>query len=253
MSTCFGRPTSLVVAIVVAANLSACAGSRAPAPAGTPASAPASTPSTATAEHHEASTTGVAVPGRCELRRTGPADAVGCYMTGSEQLGVVSATPLYWHLDSYPTLEAARAARRGRGTVAEAHGRVWLFTIADADWRPPSGQRVARVGPLPLKAGRAYTAHYIEGVVPQGARTPPHRHAGPEAWYVLEGTNCLETPEGVRTASAGESLIVPEGPPMVLTGVGPTTRRSMAVVVHDAAQPWTILSTDWTPKGTCPP
>jgi quercetin dioxygenase-like cupin family protein len=74
---------------------------------------------------------------------------------------------------------------------------------------------------------------------------------GPEAWYVLEGTNCLETPEGVRTAGAGQSLIVPEGPPMVLTGVGPTTRRSMAVVVHDAAQPWTILSTDWTPKGAC--
>jgi quercetin dioxygenase-like cupin family protein len=143
----------------------------------------------------------------------------------------VPATPLYWHRDGYPTLDAAHAARRGRGTVAEAHGRVWLFTIAEADWRPQGGQRVARVGPPPLKPGRAYTAYYIEGVVPQGARTPPHRHAGPEAWYVLEGTNCLETPEGVRTATAGQSLIVPEGPPMVLTGVGPTIRRSMAVIV----------------------
>ena len=167
-------------------------------------------------------------------------------------LGVVSATPLYWHLDNYPTVAAATAARQGHGTVAEAHGRVWLFTIAEADWRPQGGQRVARVGPLPLVAGRAYEAYYIEGVVPAGARTPAHRHAGPEAWYVLEGTNCLETPDGVRTASAGETLIVPEGPPMVLTGVGPTTRKSMAVIVHDAAQPWTIVTTGWTPKGACP-
>jgi quercetin dioxygenase-like cupin family protein len=238
-----GRITSLVATAALAANLSACVAPHSPAPVGSPTSS--------TGEHHEASTT-VAVPGRCEMRRTGPADAVGCYNSGIEALGVVSATPLYWHLDSYPTVAAATAARRGRGTVAEAHGRVWLFTIAEADWRPQGGERVARVGPLPLTAGRAYIAYYIEGVVPQGARTPPHRHAGPEAWYVLEGTNCLETPEGVRTAGAGQSLIIPEGRPMVLTGVGPTTRRSMAVVVHDAGQPWTILSADWTPKGACP-
>ena len=108
------------------------------------------------------------------------------------------------------------------------------------------------MGPLPLTPGRTYAAYYIEGVVPPGARTPAHRHAGPEAWYILEGTNCLETPDGVRTAGAGESLIVPEGPPMVLTGVGSTVRRAMAVVVHDAAQHWSIPAPDWTPKGACP-
>ena len=152
---CIGRTSSRFVATVLAANLAACAGSRSPAPAGVTASS--------TAEHHEASTT-VAVPGRCEMRRTGPPDAVGCYKTGSESLGAVSATPLYWHLDSYPTLAAATAARQGHGTVAEAHGREWLFTIAEADWRPQGGQRVARVGPLPFEAGRAYTAYDIEGV-----------------------------------------------------------------------------------------
>jgi quercetin dioxygenase-like cupin family protein len=237
------RFTSLV-ASGVAASLVACAGSQS-----SPATASAS--ATPAAVSHVASTT-VPVPGACETRRTGPADAVGCYLTGTEQLGVVSATPLYWHLDTYPTVAAATAARQGHGTVAQAHGRVWLFTIAEGEWRPQGGERVARVGPLPLVAGRAYAAYYIEGVVPPGARTPAHRHPGPEAWYVLEGTNCLETPDGVRTASAGETLIVPEGPPMVLTGVGPTTRRSMAVVVHDAAQPWTIVTSGWTPKGACP-
>jgi len=204
------------------------------------------------AGEHAASTT-IPVPGGCDRPRTGPADAVGCYALGSELLGAVPATPLFWHLDAYPTRAAAAEAGRGRGTVAEAHGRVWLFTIAEAGWRPEGGERVARVGPLPLTPGRGYVAYYIEGVVPPGARTPAHRHAGPEAWYILEGTNCVETPDGVRTAGAGESLIVPEGPPMVLTGTGTVTRRTLAVIVHDTAQPWTIPAPDWTPKGGCPP
>lgn len=238
------RVCALLSAAELAAGVPGCAPSHA-------SSVAAGAPAAPVAEARVASTT-VPVPGRCEERRTGPADAVGCHLAGTEQLGVAPATPLFWHIDSYPTLAAATAARRERGTVAEAHGRVWLFTIAGADWRPEGGQRVARVGPLPLTAGRAYAAHYIEGVVPAGARTPAHRHAGPEAWYVLEGTNCLETPDGVRTVGAGQSLIIPEGPPMVLTGVGPTTRRTLAVVVHDATQPWTQQISDWTAKGACP-
>jgi quercetin dioxygenase-like cupin family protein len=167
-------------------------------------------------------------------------------------VGVVSTTPLYWHLDQYPTRAAAESVRGDRSVVAEAHGKVWLFTIAEAEWRPTGGERIARVGPLPLVAGRAYAAHYIEGVVPEGARTPAHTHAGPEAWYVLEGTNCLQTPTETRIARAGESLIIPEGPPMILTGVGATTRHSLAVVVHDASKPWTIRAENFTPAKSCP-
>jgi len=235
------RESSFLLFVALAAMLSACA--RPSRPAGATA--------TTTSHEHVASTT-VPVPGACETPRTGPADAVGCHFAGKEQLGAAPATPLFWHLDNYPTRAAAEAARRGRGTVAEAHGRVWLFTIAEADWRPEGGERVARVGPLPLTPGRNFTAYYIEGVIPPNAKTPPHRHFGPEAWYVVAGTNCVETPDGVRTAGAGETLIVPEGPPMVLTGVGSAIRRSLAVVVHDSAKPWTEVTSDWTPKGACP-
>jgi quercetin dioxygenase-like cupin family protein len=194
----------------------------------------------------------VAVSGGCNTPRTTPAEAPGCHVAAIDTLGVLPATPFYWHLDTYPTRAAAESGRGERGAIAEAHGRVWLFTIADAEWRPTGGQRIARVGPLPLTSGRAYVAHYIEGVVPPGARTPAHRHPGPEAWYVLEGTNCLQTPDEVRIARAGESLIIQEGPPMVLTGVGQTTRRSLALVVHDASQPWTIIAPGFTPQGSCP-
>src|SRR6187549_1305703 len=119
-----GRFASLLAAMSLAATLSACARSQ--------RSANASASPASGRETHEASTT-IAVPGRCETPRTGPADAVGCYVAGTGQLGVAPTTPLFWHLDTYPTLAAARAARGERGTVAEAHGRVWLFTIAEAE------------------------------------------------------------------------------------------------------------------------
>lgn len=204
------------------------------------------------AARNRVSTT-VPVPGGClTARRTGPADAIGCYMAGTAQLGAAPTTPLFWHLDVFATRALAETAQRSRGAVVEAHGRVWLFTIAAMEWRPEGGERVALIGPLPLTPGRNYAAHYIEAVVPPTAKTPPHRHAGPEAWYVLDGTNCVMTPRGDRTAGPGETLIVPEGEPMVLTGTGSTLRRTFAVIVHDASQNSTSPAPDWTPKGTCP-
>ena len=238
-------PSNIAIALTIALSTAACA-----RPSGTGAASSAA-PVAASTTPHAASTT-VPVPGGCSTPRTTPPDAVGCYHAATRHIGVVSATPLYWHLDRYPTRAAAESARGERGAVAEAHGRVWLFTIAEADWRPAGGERVARVGPLPLVAGRDYTAYWIEGVVPPGARTPAHMHAGPEAWYVVEGTNCLQTPTDTRTASAGESLIIPEGPAMILTGVGQTTRRSLALVVHDASKPWTIPVETFTPAKDCP-
>ena len=248
----------LIPALAAALLLGGCAGAREPGSSTPNQPTATATPSgTGTAAVSPvggggvvASTT-VPVPGGCSTPRTGPQNAIGCYVAGTGLLGVAPTSPLFWHIDAYPTRAAAESARGQRGTVAEAHGRVWLFTIAEADWRPAQGERVARVGPLPLTPGRTYAVHYIEGVVPPQARTPIHRHAGPEAWYVLEGVQCLVTPEGSRLARAGESLIVPEGPPMLLTGVGSALRRSLAVVVHDAAQPWTIPASDWTPTGTC--
>ena len=222
-------------------------------PAGEPVSSPVPSGDTSGPALRSRVSTTVPVPGGClSARRTSPADAIGCYTAGSAQLGAAPTTPLFWHLDVFATRALAEAAQRSRGTVVEAHGRVWLFTITEGEWRPGGGERVARVGPLPLTPGRNYAAHYIEAVVPPAARTPPHRHSGPEAWYVLEGTNCVMTPQGVRIAGPGETLIVPEGEPMVLTGTGSAVRRTFAVIVHDASQKSTSPAPDWTPKGSCP-
>jgi hypothetical protein len=51
---------------------------------------------------------------------------------------------------------------------------------------------------------------------------------------------------------AGEAAVIREGPPMMLSSVGTETRRSVLLVLHDSAQPWTSPVTDWTPAGRCP-
>lgn len=168
-------------------------------------------------------------------------------------LGELPQTPLYWHLDAYPTQAAAEAAKGARSTAVEAFDRVWLFTIAEADWRPSSGNRVAKIGPLPLGASSAnMTATYLQTATSPGFQTDIHQLAGPEALYILSGEVCVETPQGKQIGRAGgEPLLIAGGQPMQLTSTGTETRRSFVLVVHDSTQSWKIPASGWTPKGLC--
>ena len=167
-------------------------------------------------------------------------------------LGELPQTPLYWHLDTYPTRVAAEADKIARGTVVESFGKVWLFTIAEADWRSASGDRVARIGPLQLNSGGSFTASYLQAVTSPGFQTDVHQHAGPEALYTLSGEVCLETPQGKMVGRAGgEPLLIAGGQPMRLTSIGTETRRSIVLVLHDSSQPWKVPASGWTPKGLC--
>jgi quercetin dioxygenase-like cupin family protein len=176
---------------------------------------------------------------------------VGCWRMANEQLGKLTQPAVYWHLDNYPDRAAAEAAKGPRGTVIESLGRVWLFTIADAGWRPSGGVRVAEVGPLHIKAGEAYTAQYLEAIFEPGMASTIHRHPGPEAWYTLSGETCLETPDGKTIGRAGESTIIPAGPPMQLTATGKEQRRAVVLILHESAHPSVLRAPDWTPKGLC--
>ncbi len=125
-----------------------------------------------------------------------------------------------------------------RSTVVASLGRIWLFTIADADWRPRDGERVARVGPLPLVEADAHAAIYMEGVFQPGMQSMVHRHPGAEAWWTLEGSMCLETPDGkLERHAGGPGVIVAAGGLMVLTGTSAGPRRSVVLILQDAAKP----------------
>jgi quercetin dioxygenase-like cupin family protein len=92
----------------------------------------------------------------------------------------------------------------------------------------------------------------MEAVFKPGMQARTHQHSGPEAWYLVSGAQCLETPEGITVVHAGDSAVVPEGPPMSLRSVGTEMRRSLVLVLHDTSQPWQTFTSEWKPKGLCP-
>lgn len=183
--------------------------------------------------------------------------ALGCFITAREELGRLSASPpLFWHLETYATRAAAIAARsttkEARSTVVESLGRTWLFTIAPTGWRARGGTHVARIGPIPLVKADSFAAVYMEGVFEPGMQSVVHDHPGAEAWYTLEGSQCLETPEGKTDQRAGgPGMMVRGGLPMRLTGTGTVVRRSVVLILQDATKPRSSPVHSWTPKGLC--
>jgi quercetin dioxygenase-like cupin family protein len=178
---------------------------------------------------------------------------LGCYVLAKRELGKLPETPLYWHLHTYATREAAEAAKGKDGTVVQSFDQVWLLSVADDSWQPAGGKRVARVGPLPISHTGSYAAEYMEATFMPGMKSAAHRHPGPEAWYVIAGEQCLETPGKGTVVRAGESGIVPEGPPMILWGTGTAERRSLVLILHVATTPMPLPASDWKSEGRCHP
>ena len=179
---------------------------------------------------------------------------LGCYVLARQRLvGLPQGTPLSWHLDAFPTRASAEAAKGTHGLVVEAFERTWLFTIAALDWRPAAdAKHVATVGPLPLETSAAeYTAFYIATTFRPGLSSFVHEHPGPEAWFIVSGEQCLETPDGPIWGRAGDGVVVRGDLPMIIHATGHDIRRNFALVLHDAAKPATTRVDGWKPRGLC--
>lgn len=101
-------------------------------------------------------------PGGCAEPPRRPSE-IGCYLSAIQRVEKLPDEPLFWHLYTYPTAAAAEIAKaESLSTVAESLDKVWLFTIANAQWRPATGERVAVIGPLPVPRARQYIARYME-------------------------------------------------------------------------------------------
>lgn len=181
-----------------------------------------------------------------------PAEVPGpACLLASTRIGAM-AGPVYWHIDQYPSIAAAQAARAEAATVVEAYGKVWLFTLGARESAPAGGRHVASVGPLPIAATADLTADYLRSIFSPGQTAPLHVHSGPEAFYAMSGGTCLETPDGVQKATGPDNILfIRAGPPMLLKAIGSETRRGFALILHSADQPPTTLIHDWTPKGLC--
>ena len=194
-------------------------------------------------------------PFSCTMPISERTQEAGCYIIAMETLKSLPAKPLFWHIYSYPSQDAARRAKgASNGTAAESLGKYWLFNIAPANWKPRDGRRQAVIGPLSVVSGKAYVARYMESIIPPGRSggTPVHRHPGPEAWYLLEGMQCIRTPGKAVILHAGQTAFVPGGVPMTLAHSQTATRRALVLVLQDASQPWMTKANDWKPDAQCP-
>jgi quercetin dioxygenase-like cupin family protein len=178
---------------------------------------------------------------------------VGCWILADDPVGQLKNSPVFWHLDLYSTRSAAEADKAPRSTIIESLGKLWLLTIADEQWRPSHGNRVAEIGPLPVVAGERYSAQYMEAIFTPGMIAHAHTHSGPEAWYTLSGETCLETSDGrVQVGHAGgPAVIVHSGLAMHLTATGTEQRRAIVLILHETSKAATSMVHDWIPKGLC--
>ena len=179
-------------------------------------------------------------------------ERIGCWILTDAPIGVFDASPVFWHLEKYPTRIEAERAKRAKSVVLEALGAYWVATIAEKGEPPRTGARVADIGPIPVEPGKAYSAVFMEAIMTPGMKSAIHAHSGPEAWYTESGATCLETPQGTIVGRQGDSsTVVPAGPPMELTAVGNEERRGLTLILHDASQPPTTMEHTWKPKGLC--
>lgn len=209
------------------------------------------TASAAKAQYHDP--VRLDAPTSCTIPANQRRQEDGCYVTAITVLKTLPKGPLFWHIYTYPTREAAEQAKGdSTATIVNSLGKIWLFKIAPADWRSTSGQRVAIVGPLPGFDAKEYEARYLESISGAGpAHTPIHRHPGVEAWYVLSGAQCMQTPEKTFLIRDKETGLVPAGAPMMLTRIkGP--ERALVLVLQDDSQPWMTKANDWKPTTACP-
>lgn len=193
----------------------------------------------------------VGVPGRCEEPAQPGSDRRGCFFNANLQLGRLPGA-VYWHIDRYPDAASAEAARTPASVLVSAFGQLFLQTVnGQADWPPEGGERLASVGPLPVPLGVDMTARFMEATTAPGAVTRPHRHSGPEGFFVLRGSICLETEEGATRVDPGGAMWVRGDIPMQLSSTGTEIRRSLVFVLHPSAEPWMTAEQAWTPRGLC--
>ena len=174
----------------------------------------------------------------------------GCFRIGASKGLIFNEPQIYWHLQIFPSRAAAEAVKTSRGVVVEEGGKGWLSEFGPKDRVSRGGRSIAVVGPLTLIPGKRYDAEIAYSVMGPDDHSRAHTHSGPEAWFVLTGAQCLDTPGGTTRAHAGETMTVAAGGPMELSVIGNEVAKSMILVIHDSTQDFGSAS-DWKPIGGC--
>jgi hypothetical protein len=148
-------------------------------------------------------------------------------------------SPLYWRIENFETLAAAKAAASPASLAAEIANKVWLFTLGAKGGSSPGGKLVAEIGPVPPILAPEYLLRINRASGPPGARTAVHSHPGAEAFYVLAGQMSQRTPHGAMHLDVGQS-VPGHGPdtPMEVSSSGSVDLDQLVMFVVDATKPF---------------
>jgi len=173
---------------------------------------------------------------------------IGCSYVDDKPLPGPLKEPLFWHIDRFGSGPEAQAAAGPTSVAFSAHGSWWLMTIESTVEDHHGGEHVATVELPRLPPAEKYSLLVISAYVPAGLTSRVHHHSGVEAFYTVDGEQCLETPYGAHKIPKGESFAVPAGVTMRLVATGPTARRGLAIILYDASQPPTTATEELAPQ-----
>ena len=189
------------------------------------------------------------VPGGCTAPAAEHLNEAGCYL-----LAEVRATKLppqvYWHVREFPSLPdaEAEAVRHRWSKAVSAHGKVWLYVMGPRDEPVGGGNPIAVIGPMNVPPGDPVSLRFLTSTFPPGMRTRVHSHPGSEAFLVLEGEQCVETPTARQRIRAGHSYVVQGGLHMQAAAKG---RKSLVALILRPDAEWSQPETSWTPSNFC--
>jgi mannose-6-phosphate isomerase-like protein (cupin superfamily) len=177
----------------------------------------------------------------------GPAvanDALNIKPLAERTVETIPDGTLYWRIENFPDASSASAAAGPWSLVAEAAGKVWLFTLTPDPKAAGAGTKVAEVGPIPRVAAPRYLLRINQATGAPGSRTPVHTHPGSEAFYVLRGEQSIRGPADtlrvrVGQAEAGRGA----GVPMQVSSSGETDLLALVMFVVDATKPFSSPAT----------
>jgi cytochrome c peroxidase len=177
---------------------------------------------------------------------------LGCSVVVRKELPEGLEEPVYWHIDRFDSIERARAAAGPASFAFEADGTAWLMAVESTTADHHGGQHVTAVGPLPLPKASRYAMQINSAKFTPGMYSRPHTHSGVEAFYVLAGEQCVQTPAGATILRKGETLALPADTPMRAVATGTGIRYGFALIIHDASQPSTMQMDEATAPKLAP-
>lgn len=189
------------------------------------------------------------VPGGCTAPAAEHRGEAGCYLLGELKVRNPPSA-LYWHIVEFADIEDAQAeSRRHRwSTTVLAHERAWLYVMGSKNERVRRGRPVTVIGPMTVPPGAVASIRFLVSDFPPAMRTRVHAHPGSEAFYVVDGEQCVETPTDRKKIAAGASYIVQSGLHMQAAAKG---RKSLVALILRPDQLWSQPETGWVPSDFC--